>query len=170
MKENGKTFPKIVAAVVATAANLAIGKNNDLLWHMPADLKHFKSITSGGTIIMGRKTFDSIQKPLPNRQNIIVTRQPGYKIEGASVVHSIEDALQLAAGADEVYIVGGAGIYQAAMKYTNKIYLTTVHHTFDADTFFPALDASEWKTLSNDPHPADEKNPFPYTYTCMERK
>src|ERR1700759_5016996 len=126
----------IVSAVVAISQNHVIGKDNKLLWYLPKDLKHFKEITSGHTIIMGRKTFDSVGKPLPNRRNIVVTRTD-ITIPGAEVVKSIDDALDLCKGEDEVFIGGGAEIYKLAMDKTDKIYLTIVHKMFEADTFFP---------------------------------
>src|SRR6201996_8027739 len=128
----------IVSAIVAIAENQAIGKNNQLLWHMPNDLKHFKDVTSGRTIIMGRKTFDSVGKPLPKRRNIVVTRQD-ITIPGCEVVKSVEDALALCEGEDEVFIGGGAEIYRQAMPLTNRIDLTIIHKSFDADTFFPEI-------------------------------
>src|SRR6201994_1406463 len=149
----------IVSAIVATSENHAIGKNNQLLWHMPADLKHFKDVTSGRTIIMGRKTFDSVGKPLPKRRNIIVTRQD-ITIPGCEVVKSIEDGLALCKGEDIVYIGGGAEIYRLAMPLTNRIYLTIIHHTFDADTFFPELDKNSWKEVKREDFDADEKNAY----------
>jgi dihydrofolate reductase len=157
-----------VSIVVAIAENYAIGKNNQLLWHMPADLKHFKNITSGHTVIMGRKTYDSVGKPLPNRRNIIVTRQD-IKIEGCEVVKSIEDALALCASEDEVFIVGGAEIYKLAMSKTDRIYLTIIHHSFDADTLFPEIDYMEWKETAREDHQPDERNKFPYSFITLER-
>jgi len=159
----------IVSIVVAIAENYAIGKNNQLLWHMPADLKHFKNITTGHTVIMGRKTYDSVGKPLPNRRNIIVTRQD-IKIEGCEVVKSIEDALALCANEDEVFIVGGAEIYKLAMSKTDRIYLTIIHHSFDADTLFPEIDYMEWKETEREDHQPDERNKFPYSFITLERK
>jgi dihydrofolate reductase len=157
-----------VSIVVAIAENYAIGKNNQLLWHMPADLKHFKNITSGHTVIMGRKTYDSVGKPLPNRRNIIVTRQD-IKIEGCEVVKSIEDALALCANEDEVFIVGGAEIYKLTMSKTDRIYLTIIHHSFDADTLFPEIDYMEWKETAREDHQPDERNKFPYSFITLER-
>ncbi|WP_449435306.1 dihydrofolate reductase [Pedobacter steynii] len=129
----------MVSIVVAIAQNNAIGKNNQLLWHLPADLKHFKQITSGHTIIMGRKTYDSIGRPLPNRRNIVITRNMGLTIEGAEVVTTLEDALALCDNEDEVFIVGGAQIYEQALAKTHRIHLTTVHQNYDGDTFFRKL-------------------------------
>jgi dihydrofolate reductase len=158
----------IVSAIVAIGENNAIGKNNQLLWHLPADLKHFRVITSGRTIIMGRKTFDSVGRPLPNRRNIVVTRQD-IKIEGCEVVRSIDEAIALCQGEDEVFIGGGAEIYRLAMDKTNKIYLTIVHKAFDADTFFPEIDYKKWKETEREDFPADEKNSIPYSFITLER-
>jgi|SRR6185312_5599311 len=157
-----------ISAIVAISENRAIGKNNQLLWHLPGDLKHFKEITSGHTIIMGRKTFDSVGKPLPNRRNIVVTRQP-ITIPGCEVASSIGAALELCKGEGEVFIGGGAEIYKTAMHLTNRIYLTIVHKTFDADTFFPEINMNEWTEISRDDHRADEKNPIPYSFIMLER-
>ena len=158
----------IVTIVVAIADNYAIGKNNQLLWHMPADLKHFKQITTGHTVIMGRKTYDSVGKPLRNRRNIIITRQD-ITIEGCEVVKSIDDALALSANEEEVFIVGGAEIYKIAMDKTDRIYLTIIHHSFDADTFFPEIDCMKWKETAREDHQPDEKNKFPYSFITLDR-
>ena len=158
----------IVSAIVAIAENNAIGKSNQLLWHMPNDLKHFKDITSGRTIIMGRKTFDSVGKPLPKRRNIVVTQQ-NITIPGCEVVKSIEDALELCEGEDEVFITGGAQIYKLAMPLTDRIYLTIIHKVFDADTFFPSIDKNDWKEIKREDFDADEKNAYPYSFITLER-
>jgi len=158
----------IVSAIVAIGENNAIGKSNQLLWHMPNDLKHFKDITSGRTIIMGRKTFDSVGKPLPKRRNIVVTQQD-ITIPGCEVVKSIEDALELCEGEDEVFIGGGAQIYRLAMPLTDRIYLTVIHKVFDADTFFPSIDKDEWKETKREDFDADEKNPYTYSFITLER-
>lgn len=155
--------------VVAIAANNAIGKNNKLLWHLPKDMKHFKELTTGHTVIMGRKTFDSVGKPLPNRRNIVVTRQ-NMEINGCEVVNSLEDALELAAGEAEVDIVGGAEIYHQAMPLTNYIYLTIVHQDFDADTFFPDIKDDEWQEISREYHQPDEKNAIPFSFITLKRR
>ena len=157
-----------VSIIVAIGENHAIGKNNQLLWHMPNDLKHFKDITSGRTIIMGRKTFDSVGKPLPKRRNIVVTRQD-ITIPGCEVVKSIEDGLALCKGEDEVFIGGGAEIYKLAMHLTDRIYLTIIHKSFDADTFFPEIDKSVWKEVKREDFEPDEKNPLPYSFITLER-
>jgi dihydrofolate reductase len=160
----------IVSAVVAISLNHAIGKNNELLWHLPADLKHFKQITTGHTIIMGRKTYDSIGKALPNRRNIIITRKTDLQIPGVEVTNSIEEALGLCAQEREVFIIGGAEIYKSALARTNRIYLTTVQATYDADAYFPEIDRNEWEETEIEPHAPDEKNKLAYTFSTLSRK
>lgn len=158
-----------ISIIVAIAENNAIGKNNQLLWHLPADLKHFKQITSGRSIIMGRKTYDSVGKPLPNRRNIVVTRQD-IKIEGCEVVKSIDEGLALCEEEDEVFIGGGAEIYRQAMDKTDIIYLTIVHRSFDADTFFPEIDYNKWEETAHENHQPDERNSIPYSFITLERR
>jgi dihydrofolate reductase len=157
-----------ISIVVAIAENYAIGKNNQLLWRLPNDLKHFKQITSGHTIIMGRKTFDSVGKPLPNRRNIIITRQ-NISIEGCEVVNSLDAALALCADEPEIFIVGGAEIYKQAMHVTDCIYLTIVHQNFDGDTYFPEIKEDEWKETEREDNEPDEKNLIPYSFITLER-
>ncbi len=157
-----------VTIVVAISQNHAIGKNNQLLWNLPRDLKHFKDITTGHTVIMGRKTYDSVGKPLPKRRNIIITRQ-NITIEGCEVVSSIEDALALCADEEEVFVVGGAEIYRQAMHLVNRIYLTIVKKDFEADSFFPPIDEKEWKTVAQEDFEPDEKNPLPFSFITLER-
>ncbi|WP_316736545.1 dihydrofolate reductase [Pedobacter aquatilis] len=160
-----------LSIAVAVGENFEIGKNNQLLWHMPADLKFFKQTTSGHTIIMGRKTFDSVGRPLPNRRNIVITRATELTIEGVEVVNNLDEALEITKNEEKpVFIVGGAEIYRQALPKTDTLYLTTIHHTFDADTFFPEIDRNEWETLSIEPHKADEKNTYDYTFEVLERK
>lgn len=154
--------------IVAIAKNNAIGKDNKLLWYLPNDLKHFKDVTTGHTVIMGRKTFDSVGKPLPKRRNIVVTRQP-ITIEGCEVVSSIEAALALCAGEEEVFIVGGAEIYRQALHLTNRIYLTRVDQDFDGDTFFPQLNPNEWEEKEREDFEPDEKNKYRYSFITLER-
>ncbi|MBC7416905.1 MAG: dihydrofolate reductase [Pedobacter sp.] len=162
---------KTINIAVAVSENYAIGKNNQLLWHMPADLKFFKQTTTGHTVVMGRKTFDSVGKPLPNRQNIVLTRKTGLEIPGALVVNSLEEAFNSVEQNDaEIFIVGGAEIYKQALPKVQRIYLTTIHHTFNADTFFPKLNMDEWQEISSETHKADEKNKYNYTFTILERK
>ncbi|WP_316810829.1 dihydrofolate reductase [Pedobacter heparinus] len=159
-----------VSIVVAIAENNAIGKNNELLWYLPTDLKHFKQLTSGRTIIMGRKTFDSIGKPLPNRRNIVITRSAGMEIPGTEVVNTLDQALALCIAEEEVFIVGGAEIYRQAIDKTDKIYLTRVHAQYAADAFFPEIDQKNWDEVDTEPHQPDEKNNLAYTFSTLLRK
>jgi len=160
----------MVSIVVAIAENRAIGKDNELLWYLPTDLKHFKAITNGHTIIMGRKTFESIKKPLPNRRNIVITRRDDLQIEGAEVVNSLEGALKIAEGDGEVFIVGGAEIYKMAMDRTARIYLTTVHQSFEGDAYFPEIDKNIWEETASEHHQPDEKNKISFTFSTLDRK
>lgn len=160
----------MVTFVVAAAENNAIGKDNQLLWKLPTDLKHFKTITSGSTVIMGRKTFDSMGKPLPNRRNIVITRNPDLKIDGAEVTQSLEAALKLCKDEAEVFVIGGAEIYKAALNRTDKIYLTRVHQNFDGDAFFPELDLDKWVETAREYHKPDEKNPIPFSFITLKSK
>ncbi|HVV56186.1 MAG TPA: dihydrofolate reductase [Mucilaginibacter sp.] len=158
-----------ISIIVAVGENNAIGKNNQLLWHMPADLKHFKDITKGHSIIMGRKTYDSVGKPLPHRRNIVVTHQ-NITIPGCDVVKSIDEGIALCDGESEVFIGGGAEIYRQAMGKTDRIYLTIIHHNFYADTFFPQIDYQNWKETTRADHQPDEKNPYPYSFITLEKR
>ena len=159
-----------VSIVVAIAENNAIGRNNQLLWYIPADLKHFKQITNGHTVIMGRKTYESIGKPLPNRRNIVVTRNPALQIEGVEITGSIDEALKLCTTEAEVFIIGGAEIYSKSMEITDKIYLTRVHETYEADSFFPQIDPSKWIETDIEVHQADENNDIGYTFSTLHSK
>lgn len=156
--------------IVAVSQNNAIGKNNRLLWHMPEDLKHFKTITSGHTVVMGRKTYDSVGRPLPNRRNIVITRQD-LQLPGCEVVHSLADAMDLFVDEDDqVFIVGGAEIYRQALDITDRIYLTVIHKVFEGDTFFPQLGADEWAQTARQDFEPDDKNPYPYSFITLERR
>ncbi len=159
----------IVTIVVAISENHVIGKDNKLLWHLPADLKHFKDITTGHSIIMGRKTYESVGKPLPKRRNIIITRQ-AISIEGCEVVNSVEAALELCKGEQEVFIVGGAEIYRQSLNLTDRIYLTIVHQTFEGDSFFPEIDPKQWKEVSREDHQPDDRNNLPYSFITLETR
>lgn len=157
-----------ISIVVAVAANNAIGKNNQLLWHLPADLKHFKQITTGHTVFMGRKTFQSIGKALPNRRNIIISRSV-KAVEGCEVLASLEEALLLAGENEEVMVIGGATIYNQALPKTRRIYLTRVHYEFEADTYFPEIDPNQWRETTREDFAADEKNKFAYSFITLDR-
>lgn len=161
-----------ISIIVAIAENNAIGKDNKLLWHLSEDLKRFKKLTTGHYIIMGKNTYFSLPKrPLPNRTHIVLTDIPGEQINGCIMAYSIEDALSKMDHDGENFIIGGASIYSQFLPHANKLYITRVHESFEADTFFPVLNEKEWKVVSKEyfPHP-DEKNPYPYTYIVYERK
>lgn len=155
--------------IVAVAENNVIGKDNKLLWHLPADLKFFKQTTLNHTMIMGRKTFDSIGKALPGRKTIVVTRQKNFSIENVTVTHSLEAAFELCKHETETFIVGGAEIYKQAMPFVNKIYLTRVHQHFEGDTFFPEIDTTLFKLTGNQKFEPDEKNQIPFSVMVYER-
>ncbi len=149
--------------------NRVIGKTNALPWYLPADLKHFRDLTRGKPIIMGRKTFEAIGKPLPDRLNIIITHEADFKKEGCIVVHSPEEAIAAAENAEEVMVIGGGTIYKLFLPKADRLYLTEIDHEFDGDIFFPEFDRSEWCEISREPHEPDEKNPYRYTFLTLER-
>lgn len=158
--------------IVAIGKNREIGCNNQLLWHLPEDLKNFKRITKGHHILMGRKTFESIGKPLPNRTTIILTRDKNYHVEGCYTVHSLEDGVKLAEsrGEDELLICGGANVYAQAVEVANRIYLTEVDWEGEADTYFPDFDRSKWEIVETKTMPLSEKNPLAWEMNIFERK
>lgn len=156
--------------IAAAAENNALGKNNELVWHLPNDFKRFKSLTTGHHIIMGRKTFESFPKPLPDRVHIVISRQENYKPEGCIVVDSIEKAIALCPENDDSYVIGGGEIYNLALPFTDIIELTKVHHSFDADAFFPKINKSEWILVEAEENYKDEKHLYDYTYETYIRK
>lgn len=156
----------MISLIVAMDKNRLIGNNNQLPWHLPADLKHFKEITTGHPIIMGRKTYESIGKPLPNRKNIIITRQPDFNAQGCIVANSIEDAVKKAGNPEEIFIIGGTEIFKQSLDLADKIYLTEIHHSFDGDTYFPNLD-NKWKETERVTFNPDEKNLYPYSFVTL---
>jgi len=160
----------MISIIVAAAENNVIGKNNDLIWHLPRDLKHFKETTTGHYIIQGRKTYESYGKPLPNRTNVIITRDKNYKAEGCIVVHSLEDAIKEAQVDSEPFIIGGGKIYEQALPMVDRIYLTRIHEKFEGDTFFPELDMNDWDVVDESYFAADEKNKYPFTIFTLDRK
>lgn len=160
----------VISAIVAMAENRVIGAKNQLPWHLPADLAHFKSITTGHPILMGRKTYESIGKPLPNRTNIIMTRDPYYQVDHCIVVSSIDDAIAAASDEhQEFFIIGGAEIYQQLLPSIQRLYLTLIHQEFEGDVYFPELNMSEWEEISRAAHTADEKNVYAYSFIVLER-
>lgn len=160
-----------ISIIVAIAENNAIGKNQDLLWHLPNDMKRFKNLTTGHPIIMGRKTFESLPKgALPNRKNIILTTVPEAGFVNCFACESMHDALEICENQEEVFMIGGAMVYKQALEIADKMYLTLVHHVFeDADTFFPEINYAEWKETERQDFPADEKHAYPYSFFTYER-
>jgi len=159
-----------LSIIVAKATNNVIGNNNTLIWHLPSDLKYFKKLTTGNTIIMGRKTFDSIGKPLPNRRNVIITRNSNLKIEGCEVVNSLEEAIQLSSSDENVFIVGGADIYRQSMTMAQTLYVTEVHAEFNGDSYFPEIEPSKWIEIKREDHNADEKNSLDYSFVTYNKR
>ncbi len=161
----------MISIIVAIASNNAIGKNNDLLWHLPNDLKRFKRLTTGHKIIMGRNTFLSLPiRPLPNRTSIVITDDKNDHFPGASCVYSVEEAIQHVEPGEEAFIIGGGMVYKQFLPLAAKLYLTLVHHDFDADTFFPEINYSEWEEIERTDNKADDKFPFDYTFLTLVRK
>lgn len=146
------------------AKGRVIGKDNDLIWHLPDDLKHFKNLTKGHHVIMGRKTYQSMGKPLPGRTNIVITRQKDFKADGCILVNNIEEGIQKAEGDSQPFIIGGGEIYKQALKYAQTMELTEVNGEFDGDTFFPTFDEKQWKEVSRTHHPVDEKHKYSFDF------
>jgi dihydrofolate reductase len=161
----------IISLLVAADEKNIIGKNNQLPWHLPNDLKYFKNQTWGMPILMGRKTFDSIGKPLPGRKSIVITRNREWRHEGVTTVHSVSEAVDKAKslGALEIFVIGGAEIFKTAFNDADRIYLTRIHHLFEGDAYFPVLDKNEWKLVKNRICDADDKNPFAHSFEVWER-
>ena len=158
-----------LSAIVAVSNNMAIGVDNDLPWHMPADLGHFKQSTMGCPVIMGRKTYDSIGRPLPGRKNVVLTRSENLSLDGCIIVNNLEEALLQVKDASEVFIIGGQQLYQQALPIAKRLYLTHINAQFEGDTFFPDYSHIEWKQVSLDGHAADEKNNWSYQFEVLER-
>lgn len=160
----------IVSIITAMDKNRLIGKDNGLPWKIPADLQFFKKVTMSKPIIMGRKTFESIGRPLPGRQNIIITRDNQFTAEGCDIAYSTEEAMTLAGDAEEVMIIGGANIYQQFLQQCDRLYLTRVNGEFTGDAWFPEIDESQWQEIEKEDHKADEKNEADYSFIVMQRK
>lgn len=162
---------KDISIIVAIAENYAIGKDNELLWHISDDLKRFKEITTGHTIIMGRNTYLSLpRRPLPNRRSVVITDNREEVFEGCEMAYSIDDAVNLADAGKENFIIGGGMVYNTFLPRANKLYLTMVKHSFDADTFFPVIDYNEWKLIDQKDYNAGEKCEYPISYLTYIRK
>ena len=158
-----------ISLVVAMARNRVIGRDNQLPWHLPADLKHFKAITIGKPVVMGRKTYESIGRPLPERTNIVVTRDPDYRAEGCLVVNSAEAAIEAAGAVDEVMIIGGGQFYEEMLPRADRLYLTEVHEDVEGDAWFPEFDRGAWRELEREDCQPDERNPHAYSFLVLER-
>lgn len=164
-----------LAVIVAVADNGVIGRNNSLPWHLPEDLRYFKRVTLGKPVVMGRKTFESIGRPLPGRANIVITRSHEWSVDGASVVNSLDEALRLAAdiaaldGTDELMVIGGAEIYTNAIPLAQRLYLTQVHADVEGDARLPEIDWSRWREVSRERFAASEDNPYDYSFVVFER-
>ena len=167
------TSPRL-SLLVAMAKNRVIGRDNKLPWHLPADLKHFKFLTMGKTIVMGRKTYESIGKPLPGRVNIIITRQAGYEVPGATVVSSIDDALlmceKIRSINGENFIIGGEELYRQTLKICQRIYITEIQRDFEGDVYFPEVDPNEWEETQRDKHISENDTNLEYHFVVLDRK
>jgi len=159
-----------LSQVVAVSSNGVIGKDGGLPWRLPADLRHFRDLTLGHPILMGRKTHESIGRPLPGRNNLILSRDLSYRAEGCQVVHSLEAALGAVGTGEELMVVGGEGLYRLTLPLARRIYLTRVHEDFDGAVRFPPLEASEWQEVRRQDHRATPQNPFDYSFVWLERR
>lgn len=159
-----------LSLIAAMARNRVIGLHNRLPWRLPADMRRFRELTTGHAIVMGRKTFDSLPRPLPNRTNIVVTRDRDYRPDGATVVHSIEDAIACADADREIFVIGGEQIYRQTLPLADRLYLTLVDSDFDGDAWFPAYDANEWREIASEQYLPDEKNPQGMKFVTLERR
>ncbi|MFM5154929.1 type 3 dihydrofolate reductase [Aeromonas veronii] len=161
-----------ISMIAAMAHDRVIGKDNQMPWHMPADLAHFKLVTLGKPVLMGRKTFESIGRPLPGRRNLVISRNPDYQAEGIEVVGSVEAALALLAGSsvEELMVIGGGHLYAEMLPSADCLYLTRIDLAVEGDTRFPAFDDGQWQRVDCESHPADEKNPHPYSFETWQRR
>ncbi|MEQ9302694.1 MAG: dihydrofolate reductase [Marinoscillum sp.] len=165
----------IISMIAAMGSNRVIGKDNDIPWHLPDDFQYFKSTTQSHYVLMGRKNFESLPpkfKPLPNRPNVVITRNKSYEAKGAEVVNSLEESIALARskGEAEAFIIGGGQIYKLGLKYADKIYLTEIDGAFEGDTIFPEFDKTQWQETSRRHHPADERHKFSFDFVIYEKK
>ena len=160
----------MIIIIAAVAENNALGKNNDLLWHLPKDFKRFKEITSGHYILMGRKTFESFPKPLPNRTHVVISRQKNFHPEGCIVVENLEKAIAICPKEEDLFIIGGGEIYSQSIHFADQLDITRVHHSFDADVYFPEIDLKIWKLTAETLNSKDEKHLFDYTFQTFVRR
>jgi len=159
----------MISIIVAVSTNNVIGRQGELPWRLSDDLKHFKAVTMGKPIIMGRKTWESIGRPLPGRQNIVITRQPGFEAHGCDVVMSIEEGIIAAGDVEEVMVIGGSQAYDLVLPVAERLYLTRVHAEIEGDAFFPEIDENQWGLISDEPHDADETNEHPFSFRTYRR-
>lgn len=159
-----------LSLIVAMDQNRLIGSNNALPWHLPADLAFFKRTTMGKPILMGRKTHQSIGKPLPGRRNIVISRDPGFLAHGCETVLGLEQALEIAGSAEEIMLIGGASLYRLALPRVDQMYVTEIHHVFSGDTWFPEIDEQEWQQKFREDFEADHSNPYPYSLIKFVRE
>ena len=160
----------MIILIAAVAENNALGKNNDLLWHLPKDFKRFKEITSGHHIIMGRKTFESFPKPLPNRTHVIITRQKNYVCEGCIVVQDLKEAIAVCPKNEAIFVIGGGEIYAQSIHLADQLDITRVHHSFEADVYFPEIDPEIWELTSEVLNPKDDKHLYDYSFQTFVKK
>jgi dihydrofolate reductase len=159
-----------ISIIAAIGENRELGFEGKIPWHLPADFKHFKEVTMGHPVIMGQRTFESMGKPLPGRKNIVLTQSADFHADDCCVVRSLDEALDAAKASEEAFVIGGGQIYRLALPVAQKLYLTKVHGTFTADTFFPEWSDAEWRLVSSEPHAKDEKNVFDYDFCVYEKK
>ncbi|MGD6815856.1 dihydrofolate reductase [Metabacillus sp. 84] len=160
----------MISFIFAMDQEQAIGKNNDLPWKLPADLAHFKRTTYGSAVVMGRKTFESMgSKPLPGRRNFVVTGNPDFKAEGCEILHTVKEIPLLEKEGEELFVIGGAKIFEEMLVHCSKMYVTLIHHNFGGDTFFPEFDEREWRTVSREKGTKDAKNPYDYEFLELQR-
>jgi dihydrofolate reductase len=160
----------LISIIAAMDRNRLIGSNNQLPWHLPADLAHFKAVTMGKPVIMGRKTYESIGRPLPGRTNIVLTRSAGFQPEGVLVAESLEKAFEYVVAEDEVMIIGGSSVYEHALPLADRLYLTYVENSYQGDAWFPDFDIEEWRLIASEEHRADAKNSSDYRFVTYQRK
>ena len=158
-----------ISVIAAMSENRVIGRDGALPWHLPADLARFKSITTGHAVIMGRKTFESVGKPLPNRRTIVITRNNDYQCAGVFIAHSLDEALDHAAREDEIFILGGEAVYRIALPRADRLYLTIVHATIEGDTYFPRFDFDDWKLVEDERHEVDDRHAYAFSFRRYER-
>lgn len=162
--------PQRVSLIAAVADNGVIGADNALPWHLPDDLRYFKELTTGHAIVMGRRNYESIGRPLPKRHNIVVTRNPDYRAPGCTIVRSVDEALRAAGSDAEVFVIGGGEIYRQTLARADRLYLTLVHAEPNGDAYFPEFDQAAWRETSRREHPADDRHAHPFTFVTFERR